>query len=143
MPRAMGANKQQLIKALTEAESYDGPSLIVADAPCINHGIKRGMGKSQEEEKRTVQCGYWPLYRYNPALKTEGSNPFSLDYQKPDGSFREFIGGEVRYASLQKTFPDEAKELHGRLEQEIKQRYESFKDLADKHVLETDDKKAA
>jgi len=141
--RAMGANKQQLIKAHTEAESYDGPTLIVADAPCINLGIKRGMGKSQQEEKRAVQCGYWPLYRYNPALKTEKNNLFSLDYQKPDGSFREFLGGEVRYASLQKTFPDEAKKLHDRLEQEINQRYESFKALADKHVLETDDKKAA
>jgi len=140
---AMGANKQQLIKALTEAESYDGPSLIIAYAPCINHGIKQGMGKSQEEEKRAVQCGYWPLYRYNPSLKVEGKNPFSLDSRKPDGSLREFIGGEVRYASLEKTFPDEAKKLHDRLEQEINQRYESFKDLADKHVLETDDKKAA
>jgi pyruvate-ferredoxin/flavodoxin oxidoreductase len=101
------------------------------------------MGKSQEEEKRAVQCGYWPLYRHNPALKTEGSNPFSLDCQKPDGSLREFLSGEVRYASLQNTFPDEAKKLHDRLEQEINQRYEAFKDLADKHVLEKDDKKAA
>ncbi|MEE4605884.1 MAG: pyruvate:ferredoxin (flavodoxin) oxidoreductase [Desulfobacteraceae bacterium] len=140
---AMGANKQQLIKALSEAEGYDGPSLILAYAPCINHGIKQGMGKSQEEEKRAVQCGYWPLYRYNPALKAGGNNPFSLDSKKPDGSLREFLGGEVRYASLQKTFPDEAKKLHARLEQEVNQRYESFKDLADKHVLETDDKKAA
>lgn len=140
---AMGANKQQLIKALTEAEGYDGPSLILAYAPCINHGIKQGMGKSQEEEKRAVQCGYWPLYRYNPALKAGGNNPFSLDSKKPDGSLREFLGGEVRYASLQKTFPDEAKKLHARLEQEVNQRYESFKDLADKHVLETGDKKAA
>jgi pyruvate-ferredoxin/flavodoxin oxidoreductase len=140
---AMGANKQQLIKALSEAEGYDGPSLILAYATCINHGIKQGMGKSQEEEKRAVQCGYWPLYRYNPALKAGGNNPFSLDSKKPDGSLREFLGGEVRYASLQKTFPDEAKKLHARLEQEVNQRYESFKDLADKHVLETDDKKAA
>ena len=140
---AMGANKQQLIKALTEAESYDGPSLIIAYAPCINHGIKQGMGKSQQEEKRAVQCGYWPLYRYNPVLKAEGNNPFSLDYQKPDGSLREFLGGEVRYASLQKTFPDEAKKLHDRLEQEINQRYETLKDLADKSFLGKDDKKAA
>ena len=140
---AMGANKQQLIKALTEAEGFNGPSLTIAYAPCINHGIKQGMGKSQEEEKRAVQCGYWPLYRYNPALKAEGKNPFSLDSKKPDGSLREFLGGEVRYASLQNTFPDEATKLHDRLEQEINQRYESFKDLADKHVLETDDKKAA
>ncbi|MBT8332299.1 MAG: pyruvate:ferredoxin (flavodoxin) oxidoreductase, partial [Deltaproteobacteria bacterium] len=140
---AMGANKQQLIKALTEAESYDGPSLIIAYAPCINHGIKQGMGKSQQEEKRAVQCGYWPLYRYNPVLKAEGKNPFSLDCRKPDGSLREFLSGEVRYASLQNTFPDEAKKLHDRLEQEINQRFETLKDLADKHVLEMDDKKAA
>ena len=140
---AMGANKQQLIKALTEAESYDGPSLIIAYAPCINHGIKQGMGKSQEEEKRAVQCGYWPLYRYNPSLKVEGKNPFSLDSRKPDGSLREFIGGEVRYASLEKTFPDEAKKLHDRLEQEINQRYETLKDMADKPFQEKNDKKAA
>ena len=140
---AMGANKKQLIKAFTEAEGYDGPSLIMAYAPCINHGIKQGMGKSQQEEKRAVKCGYWPLYRYNPALKIVGSNPFSLDYQKPDGSLREFLGREVRFASLQNTFPNEAKTLHDRLEQEINQRYEYFKDLADKHVMNTDDKKAA
>jgi pyruvate-ferredoxin/flavodoxin oxidoreductase len=140
---AMGANKQQLIKALTEAESYDGPSLIIAYAPCINHGIKQGMGKSQEEEKRAVQCGYWPLYRYNPALKVEGNNPFSLDSRKPDGSLREFLGGEVRYASLQKTFPDEAKKLHARLEQEINQRFETLKDIANKPFVEKNDKKAA
>ena len=84
-----------------------------------------------------------PLYRYYRALKAGGINPFSLDSKKPDGSLRDFLGGEVRYASLQKTFPDEAKKLHARLEQEVNQRYESFKDLADKHVLETDDKKAA
>jgi pyruvate-ferredoxin/flavodoxin oxidoreductase len=140
---AMGANKQQLIKALTEAESYDGPCLIIAYAPCINHGLKQGMGKSQQEEKRAVQCGYWPLYRYNPALKAEGKNPFSLDCNKPDGSLREFLGGEVRFASLQNTFPAEAQKLHERLEQEIDQRFEFLKELADKHDWEKDDKKAA
>ena len=107
------------------------------------HQISKFPTLSQQEEKRAVQCGYWPLYRYNPALKAEGKNPFSLDCQKPDGSLREFLGGEVRYASLQNTFPGEAKKLHDRLEQEINQRYESFKDLADKHVLEKDEKKAA
>jgi pyruvate-ferredoxin/flavodoxin oxidoreductase len=140
---AMGANKQQLIKALSEAESYDGPSIIIAYAPCINHGIKQGMGKSQEEEKRAVQSGYWPLYRYNPALNSEGKNPFSLDSKKPDGSLREFLSGEVRFASLHNTFSEEAKTLHDWLEQEINQRYEHFKDLADKHVMDTGDKKAA
>jgi pyruvate-ferredoxin/flavodoxin oxidoreductase len=140
---AMGASKQQLIKALTEAESYDGPSLILAYASCISHGIKQGMGKSQEEEKRAVQCGYWPLYRYNPALKAEGKNPFSLDSRKPDGSLREFLGGEVRYASLRNTFPAEAKKLHDRLEQEINQRFETLKELAEKPFMGKNDKKAA
>jgi pyruvate-ferredoxin/flavodoxin oxidoreductase len=140
---AMGASKQQLIKALTEAESYDGPSLIMAYASCINHGLKQGMGKSQEEERRAVQCGYWPLYRYNPNLKAEGQNPFSLDSKKPDGSLRQFLDGEVRYASLHNTFPGEAKKLHDRLEQEINQRYEALKSLADKSSLGKNDKKAA
>jgi pyruvate-ferredoxin/flavodoxin oxidoreductase len=140
---AMGANKQQLIKALIEAESYDGPSLIIAYSPCINHGIKQGMGKSQQEEKRAVQCGYWPLYRFNPALKAEGKNPFSLDCPKPDGSLGEFLDGEVRYASLQNTFPAEAKKLHDRLELEINQRFETLKNLADKPFMEKNDKKAA
>ncbi len=122
----MGANKQQLIKAVSEAESYDGPSLIMAYSPCINHGIKKGMGKSQEETKLAVQSGYWPLYRYNPELKLEGKNPFILDSKKPDGTLQEFLAGEVRYASLQKTFPEEAKNLHARLEEEYIIRYEEM-----------------
>jgi pyruvate-ferredoxin/flavodoxin oxidoreductase len=138
---AMGANKQQLIKALTEAESYDGPSLIVGYAPCINHGIKKGMGKSQEEEKLAVQSGYWPLYRYNPMLKAEGQNPFILDSRPPDGSLQEFLAGEVRYASLQQSFPDEAKRLHTRLENEFNERYESFKIKADPKSICDEDKK--
>ena len=140
---AMGANKQQLVQALTEAESFDGPSLIIAYAPCINHGIKSGMGKSQQEEKRAVQCGYWPLYRYNPALKAEGKNPFILDSKKPDGNLQAFLSGEVRYASLRHTFPDEAKKLHARLEQEINERYRFLKSLADAGLNGTDEKKAA
>ncbi len=122
----MGANKQQLIKAFTEAESYDGPSLIMAYSPCINHGIKQGMGKSQEETKLAVQSGYWPLYRYSPELKAEGKNPFILDSKKPDGSLQKFLAGEVRYASLQKTFPEEAKKLHTRLEEEYINRYDEM-----------------
>lgn len=135
---AMGTNKQQLIKTLAEAESYNGPSLIIAYAPCITPGIKKGMGKSQKEEKLAVQCGYWPLYRYNPMLKTEGKNPFILDSKKPDGSLREFIDGEVRYASLQKTFPQEAEKLHTRLEKEIKERYASLKKHTASHFPEND-----
>ena len=140
---AMGANKQQLVKALTEAERFEGPSLIIAYAPCINHGIKSGMGKSQEEEKRAVQCGYWPLYRYNPARKAEGKNPFILDSKKPDGSLQDFLSGEVRYASLRQTFPEEAENLHARLEQEINERYESLKTMASRSSDKTDEKKAA
>ena len=112
---SMGANKQQLMKALVEAESYDGPSLIIAYCPCINQGIMAGMGKAQEEEKLAVQSGYWPLYRYNPALKAEGKNPFILDSKKPDGSLKQFLQGEIRYASLQRTFPEEAERLHNML----------------------------
>ncbi|MEN8690378.1 MAG: pyruvate:ferredoxin (flavodoxin) oxidoreductase, partial [Desulfobacterales bacterium] len=110
---AMGANKQQLVKAVAEAEAYNGPSLILAYSPCINHGIMRGMGHSQDEEKLAVQSGYWPLYRYNPQLKAEGKNPFTLDSKEPDGSLDTFLAGEVRYASLKRVFPDEAERLQG------------------------------
>jgi len=128
---SMGANKQQVLKAFTEAESYDGPSLIMCYAPCINHGIKKGMGKSQEESRLAVECGYWPLYRFNPLLKAEGKNPLLLDSKEPDGKLREFLAGEVRYASLQKTFPEEAKKLHEQLEQEVLQRYQTLKRLSE------------
>ncbi|MGD8522828.1 MAG: pyruvate:ferredoxin (flavodoxin) oxidoreductase [Desulfobacterales bacterium] len=128
---AMGANKQQLMKALTEAESFDGPSLILAYSPCINQGIMVGMGKTQEEEKLAVQSGYWPLYRYNPALKAEGKNPFILDSKKPDGTLQKFLEGEIRYASLKRTFPDEAKHLHAELETQFNQRYEELALMAD------------
>jgi pyruvate-ferredoxin/flavodoxin oxidoreductase len=128
---AMGYSKQQLMKAIVEAESYDGPSLILAYSPCINHGILKGMGKSQEEEKLAVQCGYWSLYRYNPQLKAEGKNPFILDSKEPDGSLQEFLNGEIRYASLQKTFPEESKKLTARLEAELMDRYGELKLMAD------------
>ncbi|BBO91477.1 pyruvate:ferredoxin (flavodoxin) oxidoreductase [Desulfosarcina ovata] len=127
----MGANKQQLVKAFTEAEGYDGPSLIMAYAPCINHGIKKGMGKSQEETNLAVKSGYWPLYRYNPLLTAEGKNPFVLDSKEPDGSLQEFLAGEVRYASLQKLFPEEARKLHTRLEAEFTARYAKLKEMAE------------
>jgi pyruvate-ferredoxin/flavodoxin oxidoreductase len=128
---AMGANKQQLMKALLEAESYDGPSMILAYSPCINQGILAGMGKSQEEEKLAVQSGYWPLYRYNPALKAQGENPFVLDSKKPDGSLRKFLEGEIRYASLKRTFPQEAEKLHAELEAQFNERYEELALMAD------------
>jgi pyruvate-ferredoxin/flavodoxin oxidoreductase len=128
---SMGANKQQMMKALVEAESYDGPSLIMAYSPCINHGIKRGMGKSQAESKLAVECGYWPLYRYNPVLAAEGKNPLVLDSKAPDGNLQAFLTGEVRYASLQKSFPEESKKLTVILEKEVEERYRHLKLLAD------------
>jgi pyruvate-ferredoxin/flavodoxin oxidoreductase len=128
---AMGANKQQLIKALVEAEGYDGPSLIIAYCPCINQGIMAGMGKAQTQEKLAVQSGYWPLYRYNPALKAEGKNPFTLDSKKPDGSLKQYLEGEIRYASLTRTFPEEAKKLHAMLIEQFNQRYEELAIMAD------------
>ncbi len=125
---AMGANKNQLLKALVEAESYDGPSLVIAYAPCINHGINMGM--SQEEARIAVEVGYWPLYRFNPALKAEGKNPFVLDSKEPKGGFKEFLMGEVRYSSLTRTFPQNAEVLFQKAEDEMKERYERYQKLA-------------
>lgn len=127
---AMGANKNQLLKAITEAEAYDGPSLIIAYAPCINHGIYAGMGKTQEQMAKAVEAGYWHLYRYNPELKKEGKNPFILDSKEPTASFRDFLMSEVRYASLKKTFPEVAEELFARAEEDAKERYQTYLRLA-------------
>ena len=127
----MGSNQAQFLNAIKEAEAYNGPSLIIAYAPCINHGLKNGMGKSQQEEKRAVECGYWQLYRYNPSLEAEGKNPFILDSKEPDWTkFQDFLKGEVRYASLSKTFPQEAEELFKLTEEFAKQRLNSYKRLA-------------
>ena len=128
---AMGANKQQMLKAFLEAESYPGPSLIICYAPCINQGLRKGMGKSQEEEKLAVASGYWPLYRYNPQLVAEGKNPFVLESKDPDGSLQEFLKGENRFASLEKTFPEESKKLRAKIEEEVNQRYSTFKLMAE------------
>ncbi|MEW8992920.1 pyruvate:ferredoxin (flavodoxin) oxidoreductase [Clostridium sp.] len=127
---AMGADQAQTLKAIREAEAYPGPSLIIAYAPCINHGIKTGMGNTQLESKKAVACGYWGLYRFNPTLKEEGKNPFSLDSKEPTESFRDFLLSEVRYASLQKMFPEVAEELFAKTEQDAKERLESYKRLA-------------
>ena len=129
---AMGANKNQLLKAVKEAESYPGPSLVIAYAPCINHGIRAGMGKTQNEEKLAVESGYWPLYRYDPRLADEDKNPFQLDYKEPNGTLRNFIMGEVRYNVLTRSFPDEAKRLHKKLEEDVNQRYKKYKAMAEK-----------
>jgi pyruvate-ferredoxin/flavodoxin oxidoreductase len=127
---AMGANKNQLMKAITEAEAYPGPALILAYAPCINQGILVGMGKTQAEEDLAVKSGYWPLYRYNPQLSKAGKNPFILDSKKPDGSLRQFLDGEIRYASLKKTFPQEAERLHAMLDEWVNTRYEQLAQMA-------------
>lgn len=126
---AMGANKNQLMKALTEAESYPGASLVIAYSPCINHGIN--MGLSQEEEKRAVETGYWPLYRFDPRLKAEGKNPFQLDSKAPKEGFRDFLMGEVRYSSLTRTFPENAEKLFAQAEAEAKERYELYKGMSE------------
>ena len=132
----MGANKQQLIKALIEAEQYPGPSLILCYAPCINHGIRAGMGKSQEEGRLAVKCGYWPLYRFNPLLKKEGKNPFILDSKEPDGSLKEFLAGETRYRQLQMIDPEKAKRYQEELEKEIWERYRLLKKLSEGFFIE-------
>ncbi|MDR0618693.1 MAG: pyruvate:ferredoxin (flavodoxin) oxidoreductase [Bacteroidales bacterium] len=124
---AMGASQVQYLKAVKEAEAYDGPSLIIAYAPCISHGLKVGMGRTQDEMKRAVECGYWQLWRYNPALETAGQNPFMLDSKEPDWSkFREFILGEVRYNALTKMYPEQAEELFKAAEENAKWRYKSY-----------------
>ena len=122
---AMGANPAQLLKAMTEAEAYHGPSLIIAYAPCINHGLK-SMGQAQAEIKKAVECGYWPLYRFNP----ENENPMTIDSKEPTGNYQEFLQGEVRYTSLAKQFPEAAKVLFEQCEEDAKARREAYKKLA-------------
>nr|WP_308570903.1 pyruvate:ferredoxin (flavodoxin) oxidoreductase [uncultured Prevotella sp.] len=126
---AMGANNNQTLKAIREAEAYHGPSLIIAYSPCINHGLKRkgGMGKSQREEALAVECGYWHLWRFNPELSKQGKNPFQLDSKEPDWTkFRDFLLGEVRYLSVKKAYPNEAEELYSACERMAKIRYQSY-----------------
>ncbi len=128
---AMGANHNQYFQAIKEAEAYDGPSLIIAYAPCINHGNKYGMGVSQITEKRAVESGYWHMWRFNPALEKEGKNPFTMDSKEPDWSkFQEFLNAEVRYTSLLKSFPEEAQQLFAAAEENAKWRYNSYQRLA-------------
>lgn len=127
---ALGANMNQALKAIKEAEEYDGPSIIIAYAPCINHGLKCGMGKSVNREKQAVASGYWHLYRFDPRLEKEGKNPFVLDSKDPTESFQDFIGSEVRYTSLQKDFPEEAEILFKAAEESAKDRLASYKRMA-------------
>ena len=129
---AMGANQAQYFKAIKEAEAYHGPSLIICYAPCINHGIKVGMGRTQHEEAKAVECGYWHLWRFNPEEEDAGKNGFHLDSKEPDWSkFQDFIMGEVRYNSLLKTFPEEAKELFEKTQQFAQIRYDGYKKLSE------------
>lgn len=127
---AMGANKNQFMKALVEAEKHDGPSLIIAYSPCIAHGLKCGMGRSQDREKLAVEAGYWHLWRFNPSLAEDGKNPFVLDSKEPTMDFNDFLLGEVRYTSLQKTFPEEAERLFAKAASDAKERYESYLRMA-------------
>ncbi|MCU0798276.1 MAG: pyruvate:ferredoxin (flavodoxin) oxidoreductase [Candidatus Thermoplasmatota archaeon] len=127
---AMGADKNQYLKAVKEAESYPGTSLIIAYSPCINQGLKSGMGHSQEEAKKAVEAGYWFLYRYDPRLKEQGKNPFQFDSKEPKWNLKEFLMGEVRYHSLSMSFPDEAERLHTMLESTQRTRYTKFRQMA-------------
>ena len=129
---AMGANPAHLIKAMKEAEAHKGPSLIIAYAPCINHGIANGMGVAQAEEKMAVECGYWPLYRYIPENAEKGLNPFVLDSKEPNGKLREFMMGETRFASLTRTFPETAERLFAEAEVQCAERYAKYKEMAEK-----------
>ena len=137
---AMGADQAQTLKAIREAEAYPGPSLVIAYAPCINHGLKAGMGKSQAEEAKAVECGYWHLWRFNPALEEEGKNPFSLDSKEPNWEgFQDYLKGEVRFASVMKQYPTEAADLFAACEDMAKKRYASYKRMA---AMDWSDEKA-
>ncbi len=128
---SMGADKSQVIKAFREAEAYKGPSLIIAYAPCINQGIRKGMGKTMEEGKLAVTSGYWPLYRYNPLLAEEGQNPFLLESKEPDGTIQDFLMGETRFASLDKIAPEVSPQLKADLEKQYNKRYKHYKLLSE------------
>ena len=133
---SMGADFNQTVKAIAEAEAYPGPSLIIAYAPCINHGIKKGMSKAQTEEELAVKCGYWHNFRFNPALKAEGKPAFTLDSKAPAGDYQEFLNGEVRYNSLMRSNPEKAKRLFAKNEEEAKARYEYLNKLITLHGAE-------
>ncbi|MDY5305371.1 thiamine pyrophosphate-dependent enzyme, partial [Fusobacterium gastrosuis] len=128
---SMGANQQQFLKAIQEAEAYNGPSIIIAYSPCINHGIKKGMSKSQTEMKLATECGYWPIFRYNPALEKEGKNPLILDCKEPKWElYQEYLMGETRYQTLTKTNPEEAKSLFEKNQWDAQRRWRQYKRLA-------------
>ena len=127
----MGANQAQTLKAITEAEAYPGPSLIIGYAPCEMHSIKGGMANCQKEMKRAVDCGYWNMFRYDPRLKDEGKNPFMLDSKEPTTDYQEFIMGEARYSSLATSFPERAEKLFAKAEETSRKRYATLKERAE------------
>jgi pyruvate-ferredoxin/flavodoxin oxidoreductase len=128
---SMGASKTQTLKALLEAEAHKGPSIIIAYAPCINQGIRKGMGKTMEEGKLAVDSGYWPLYRFNPALAEQDKNPLVLESKAPDGTLQTFLSGENRYAQLEQQHPEESKRLRAQIEKEYLERYYLLKQLSE------------
>ena len=127
----MGANPEHVIKCLKEAAAHKGPSIVIAYAPCINHGLSKGMSKAMDEGKAAVECGFWPLFRYNPDVEAEGKNPFSLDSAAPNGKLQEYMMGETRFASLTRTFPEIAERLFAEAEDFTNKRYEKYRKLAD------------
>lgn len=136
---SLGANMNQAIKAIAEAEAYDGPSVIIAYSPCISHGLKAGMGCSVTQEKDAVKAGYWHLFRFNPELKEENKNPFSLDSKEPTEDFREFLLSEVRFSSLQQTFPEIAEVLFEKAEEAAEERYKSYVRLEEAYAPEKEE----
>ena len=136
---AMGADYQQTIKALKEAEAYQGPSIVIAYSPCINHGIRVGMGNAMLEMKNAVKAGYWHLFRYNPDLAKEGKNPFIMDSKKPTGDYLSFLKGEVRYSSLERAFPERAKTLFEQAQEEAKEKYEHLERLSQLYAVDKKD----
>ncbi len=128
----MGASQNQFLKAVREAEAYPGPSVVIAYSPCINHGLRGGMGKTQQQTKDAVEAGYWHLFRYNPLLEAEGKNPFQLDSKEPDwDKFSEFLNSEVRFSSLKKAFPKDADKLFKVAQSDAQWRYKQYKRHAD------------
>jgi pyruvate-ferredoxin/flavodoxin oxidoreductase len=132
---AMGADMNQTIKAITEAERYQGPSLIIAYAPCVSHGIKTGMGTSLAEEKKAVECGYWQLYRFNPELRKEGKNPLIHDSKEPTADYKEFLMGEIRYSQLKNVYPERAQQLFEAGEQDSAFRNRRRKLLSEQEIF--------
>ena len=139
---AMGANRNQALKAIAEAEAYPGPSLIIAYSPCIAHGLKAGMGMTQEESRRAVACGYWCNYRFDPSRIKKGLNPMQIDSREPTESFRDFLMGEVRFSALEKLFPEKAQELFAKTELDARIRRRSYLRLKESWATNLEEEKA-